>query len=115
MSATHTTDSSFQVDVLEFDKPVLVDFWADWCPPCKRIAPILDEIATEQKDVQICKIDIVANPQIMEKYDVKGLPSLLLFYRGKIVGRKVGALSKAQILDFITQALNELQDNQGTQ
>ena len=110
MSIIHTTDASFQSDVLEASKPVLVDFWADWCAPCKRISPIINEIAQEQQDVSICKMDIVENPKIMAQFDVKGLPSLLLFHRGSLIGRKVGALSKAQILDFITQALNELQD-----
>ena len=111
MTAIHTTDPNFQRDVLESKKPVLVDFWADWCPPCKRISPLLDEIASEQDDVTICKIDIVENPSVMEKYDVKGLPTLLFFTNGKIVGRKIGALSKAQILDFMAQSLNQAQES----
>ena len=110
-TAIHTTDSNFQKDVLDSTKPVLVDFWADWCPPCKRISPLLDQIASEQSDVIICKIDIVANPNIMAQYDVKGLPTLLFFSRGKVIGRKIGALSKAQILDFITQSLNQSEES----
>ena len=108
MSVIHVTDTSFNSDILQSEKPVLVDFWAEWCPPCKRISPILDEIAREQSDVIICKIDIVANPKTMEEYDVKGLPSLLLFNNGNVIGRKVGALSKAQILDFLAQATLEI-------
>jgi thioredoxin 1 len=111
MTAIHTTDAKFQQDVLTSNKPVLVDFWAEWCPPCKRISPILDEIATEQSDVTICKVDVVANPQAMTDYDVKGLPTLLFFHNGKIIGRKIGALSKTQILDFIAQSLNQAQES----
>ncbi|UTC24601.1 thioredoxin [Candidatus Comchoanobacter bicostacola] len=112
MNTIHTTDQSFQKDVLEASKPVLVDFWADWCPPCKRISPILDEIANEITDISVCKIDIVANPECMRTYDVKGLPTLLFFVNGSIVGRKVGALSKAQILDFITQSTTQSQQSE---
>ncbi|MCP8352262.1 thioredoxin [Candidatus Synchoanobacter obligatus] len=104
MTIIHTTDSTFDQDVLESSKPILVDFWADWCNPCKRIAPILAEIAEEQSECTICKIDIVDNPKTMERFDVKGLPSLLLFHNGKIIARKVGALSKNQILEFLSQA-----------
>ncbi len=111
MTAIHTTDAKFQQDVLSSSKPVLVDFWAEWCPPCKRISPLLDEIAAEQTDVTICKVDIVANPQTMNDFDVKGLPTLLFFNNGKIIGRKIGALSKAQILDFIAQSLNQAQES----
>ena len=71
MSIIHTTDASFQTDVLEASKPVLVDFWADWCAPCKRISPIIHEIAQEQQDVTICKMDIVENPNIMQQYDAR--------------------------------------------
>lgn len=100
MTIMNTTDENFSQDVLNAEGTVLVDFWADWCPPCHRIAPILDEIANET-DTTICKIDIVANPETMAEFDVKGLPSLLLFKDGKLVGRKVGALSKELILEFI--------------
>ena len=110
MSMTHLTDETFQEEVIAENAPVLVDFWADWCPPCKMIAPTLEEIAQQQTDVKICKIDVVENPKTMENYDVKGLPSLILFHNGEVVGRKVGALSKAQILDFIDQCLTELNE-----
>ena len=104
MTIRHTTDNTFTQDVLHSTTPVLVDFWAEWCAPCKRIAPTLEEIAHEQQDVAICKLDIVANPQTTANFDVKGLPSLLLFRNGEVIGRKVGVLSKAQILDFLAQA-----------
>jgi thioredoxin 1 len=104
MTIIHTSDISFENDVLLAKKPVLVDFWADWCAPCRRIAPSLEEIAQEQDEYTICKIDIVENPKTMESYEVKGLPSLLLFKDGLVIGRKVGALSKAQIIDFLSQA-----------
>lgn len=100
MTIINTTDENFTQDVLNSNGKILVDFWAEWCGPCHRIAPVLEEIANET-DVTICKLDIVANPKTMEDFDVKGLPSLLLFKDGELVGRKVGALSKAQILDFI--------------
>ena len=104
MTIRHTTDNAFVQEVLNATNPVLVDFWAEWCAPCKRIAPTLEEIAQEQQDITIYKLDIVANPQTTANFDVKGLPSLLLFKDGEVIGRKVGVLSKAQILDFLAQA-----------
>lgn len=104
MNTTHTSDQTFEADVINSEKPVLVDFWADYCPPCRRLAPILDEIASEQDSYVICKLDVMANPKTMAAYEIKGLPTMLLFFKGKVVGRKVGALSKAQILDFLNQA-----------
>lgn len=109
MSVIHVTDASFNDDVLQNKKPVLVDFWAEWCTPCKRIAPTLEEIAQEQTDVVVCKVDIVANPKTKDDFDIKGVPSLILFKNGQIIGRKVGALSKSQILDFLNQATTELE------
>jgi thioredoxin 1 len=104
MTIIHTTDAKFEQDVISSTKPVLVDFWADWCAPCRRIAPILEELADEQSDFIICKMDIVAEPNTKDKYEVKGLPSLLLFKNGQVIGRKIGALSKAKILEFLTLA-----------
>lgn len=100
MTVINTTDENFNNDVLNSKGTILVDFWAEWCPPCLRIAPILEEVSNEA-NITICKLDIVANPQTMETYNVRGLPSLLLFKDGQLVDRKVGALSKAQILDFV--------------
>lgn len=101
MSIINITDQSFQEDVIESDKPVLVDFWAEWCGPCHRLHPVLEDVAKEQDLVTIGKLDIVNNPKAMEEFEVKGLPSLLLFKEGKLVSRKVGALSKEQVLHFI--------------
>jgi|AntRauTorckE5430_2_1112549.scaffolds.fasta_scaffold00428_3 thioredoxin 1 len=100
MAIMNTSDENFDQDVINVKGSVLVDFWAEWCGPCHRIAPTLKELATEV-DTTICKLDITTNPKTMEKYDVRGLPTLLLFKDGTLVGRKVGALAKAQILDFI--------------
>lgn len=107
MSIIHTTDASFDKDVLQSQKPVLVDFWADWCQPCQRIAPILEEIANEQDHIIVAKMDIMAEPLTKDSYEIKGLPSLLLFKDGQVIGRKIGALSKEKILEFIHTATQD--------
>ena len=102
----HVTDSSFEEDVLKSDLPVLVDFWAEWCGPCKMIAPILDEISGEfAGKVKICKIDVDANSDTPAKFSVRGIPTLMIFKGGKAEATKVGALSKTQLLDFVNSAL----------
>ena len=99
---THTTDSDWDSDVLQADKPVLVDYWAEWCGPCKMIAPILDEIADEYGDrLKICKIDIDANQETPPKYGIRGIPTLMLFKDGEVAATKIGALSKSQLATFI--------------
>ena len=96
------TDSSFDSDVLNADKPVLVDYWAEWCGPCKMIAPILDEIAEEYGDkVKIAKLNIDNNQNTPPKYGIRGIPTLMLFKNGSVEGTKVGALSKTQLASFI--------------
>ena len=98
----HTTDADFEADVLGADKPVLVDYWAEWCGPCKMIAPILDEIATEYSDkLKVCKIDIDANQATPPKYGIRGIPTLMLFKNGEVEATKVGALSKSQLQAFL--------------
>ena len=98
----HTSDDNFESDVLGSDKPVLVDYWAEWCGPCKMIAPILDEIASEYGDrVKVCKLDIDANQDTPPRYGVRGIPTLMLFKNGQVEATKVGALSKSQLAAFL--------------
>jgi len=98
----HVTDSSFQSDVLEADKPVLVDYWAEWCGPCKMIAPILTELADEYADkLKICKMDIDANQETPPRFGIRGIPTLMLFKNGELEATKVGALSKSQLAAFL--------------
>ena len=98
----YLTDDSFQNEVLESAEPVLVDYWAEWCGPCKMIAPILTEIATEyQGKVKVAKLNIDENPQTPPKYGIRGIPTLMLFKDGHVEATKVGALSKSQLTAFI--------------
>ena len=99
---THTTDDAFETDVLQADLPVLVDYWAEWCGPCKMIAPILDEISGEYADkLKVCKMDIDSNQQTPPKYGIRGIPTLMLFKNGELAATKVGALSKSQLAEFL--------------
>ncbi|MFD6792079.1 MULTISPECIES: thioredoxin [Prauserella salsuginis group] len=100
------TDSSFADEVLTNDKPVLVDFWATWCGPCKMIAPVLEEIASEHKDkIQIAKLDIDENPNTARDYQVMSIPTLILFQGGKPVKQITGAKPKAALLDDLSEVL----------
>ena len=102
----HTSDSTFSQDVLKSDKPVLLDFWAEWCGPCKMIAPILDEIANEyQGKLKIAKLNIDENPQTPPKFGIRGIPTLILFKNGTVEAQKVGALSKSQLAAFLDSNL----------
>jgi thioredoxin 1 len=102
----HTTDATFAQDVLKADKPVLLDFWAEWCGPCKMIAPILDEVsATYEGKLQIAKLNVDENRDIPAKFGIRGIPTLMLFKDGQLAATKVGAMSKAQLTAFIDQQL----------
>jgi thioredoxin 1 len=102
----HITDASFEADVLQAGQPVVVDFWAEWCGPCKMIAPILDEVATGyQGKLQITKMNVDENRDIPAKFGIRGIPTLMVFKDGQLAATKVGAMSKSQLTAFIDQQL----------
>ena len=102
----YTSDAGFDEDVLKADQPVLVDYWAEWCGPCKMIAPILDEIAEEYAGkVKVAKLNIDENPSTPPKYGIRGIPTLMLFKNGDVEATQVGALSKSQLTAFLDQHL----------
>ena len=102
----HVSDASFESDVMKADKPVLVDYWAEWCGPCKMIAPILDEVSgTYEGKLQIAKMNVDENRDIPAKFGIRGIPTLMLFKDGQLAATKVGAMSKAQLTAFINQQL----------
>ncbi len=104
VSIVHLSDSSFEKEVLNNSLPVLVDYWAEWCGPCKSIAPILEEIATEYADkVVIAKLNIDDNNITPPKYGIRGIPTLMLFKNGDVEATKVGALNKSQLMAFLDQ------------
>ncbi len=105
-NVVHTSDDAFEADVLGSDQAVLVDFWAEWCGPCKMIAPILDEIADEYADkLKVVKLDIDSNPAVPRRFGVRGIPTLMIFKAGEVEATKVGAVSKSQLAAFIDSNL----------
>ncbi|MGL4229896.1 MAG: thioredoxin TrxA [Casimicrobium sp.] len=99
---THVSDASFEADVLKSDTPVLVDFWAEWCGPCKMIAPVLEEVAVSHAGkIKIAKLDVDDNREVAAKYGIRGIPTLMIFKNGELAAQKVGALSKAQLTAFV--------------
>jgi len=106
MTTTKITDASFEADVLGASKPVLVDFWAEWCGPCKQIGPSLEELSAELAGkITIAKLNVDENPTTPTKYGVRGIPTMMIFRDGQVAATKVGALPKSKILEWINGAL----------
>ena len=106
MATVKVNDENFDTEVLKSSKPIVVDFWAEWCGPCKMIAPILDEIAKEYGEkLKICKIDVDSNPEIAPKFGIRGIPTLIMFKDGNAESTKVGAVSKSQLVEFVDEII----------
>ena len=106
MTVIATSDASFEADVLKSDRPVVVDFWAEWCGPCKMIAPFLEELAADKgEQVMVAKVNIDDNPLTPTKFGVRGIPTLMLFVNGEIAATKVGAMPKTKLYEWVEEAL----------
>lgn len=106
MSVVNTTDASFEADVLKSDTPVLVDFWAEWCGPCKMLAPVLDEVANELGDsVKVVKVNIDESPETPSQFGVRGIPTLMMFKGGELVSTKVGVMPKSALEEWVKSVI----------
>ena len=101
MSALHITTETFEKEVLQSEKTVLLDFFATWCGPCKMLAPILDEIAEEREDIKVCKVDVDQEPELAARYQVVSIPTLFVIEKGEVVNQSLGAKPKAKILEML--------------
>ena len=101
MSATQVTDNNFDEEVLKADGPVVVDFWAEWCGPCKSLSPLIDELSEEKSDLKVVKVNIDEAPEAPTKYGVRGIPTVMVFKGGNLVDTRVGGMSKAQLTEWV--------------
>ena len=99
------SDSEFESEVLSSSTPVLVDFWAEWCGPCRHLAPIIDELSAELNNIKVTKVNIDNSPEAPQKYGVRGIPTLMIFKDGKVIGTKVGALPKSKLVEWINETV----------